>query len=113
MFRFLIHWLLTAIALMAVCRLVPGFQLQGTQGALEASVAIGLVNGILGYVLMTIRFPFAIVVFGLFTILINAAAIMLASQIVGGFTVYDWVPAFWGGAVLSTIGFIVRAFSKE
>ncbi|MGA7859433.1 MAG: phage holin family protein [Terracidiphilus sp.] len=113
MFRFLIHWLLTAIALMIVCRLVTGYQVEGTQSALEAAVAIGLLNGILGYALKTIRFPFAIIAFSLFMVLINAAAIMLASQMVGGFTVFGWDPALWGAAILSSIGFIVRAVSKE
>jgi uncharacterized membrane protein YvlD (DUF360 family) len=46
-------------------------------------------------------------------VFINAAAIMLASQMVGGFTVFGWSPAFWGAAILSSIGFFVRALSKE
>ena len=113
MFRFLIHWLLTAVALMIVCRLLPGFQVEGMQSALEASVAIGLLNGGLGFVLKTIRFPFALITFSVFMVFINAAAIMLTSQMVGGFTVFGWIPAFWGAAILSSIGFFVRALSKE
>jgi putative membrane protein len=113
MFRLLIHWLLSAIALLLVSRIVPGFFVTGLQSALIAALVIGFLNATLGFLLKLITFPIAIITFGLFLLVINAAMILFASHLVGGFTVYGWVPAFWGAVVLSVLGLIIRAFSNE
>jgi putative membrane protein len=113
MFRLLIHWLLSAIALLLVSRVVPGFFVTGLESAMIAALVIGFLNATLGFLLKLITFPIAIITFGVFLLVINAAMILFASHLVGGFTVYGWVPAFWGAAVLSVLGLIIRAFSKE
>jgi putative membrane protein len=113
MFRMLIHWLLCAISLMVVSRLVPGFFVTGLQSAMIAAVVIGFLNATLGFMLKVITFPLAILTFGVFLIFINAAMILLASRMVGGFYVYGWTPAFWGALVLAALGMLIRFFSKE
>ena len=113
MFRALIHWVLSGIALMVVANIVPGFYVNDLQSALLAAFVIGVLNATLGFLLKVITFPFAIVTFGVFLLVINAAMIMLASKIVAGFIVYGWVPAFWGAAVLAMIGMLIRALMKD
>jgi putative membrane protein len=113
MFRMLVHWVLSAVSLMLVSRIVPGFFITGLQSAMIAAVVIGFLNATLGFMLKVITFPLAILTFGVFLLFINAAMILLASRIVGGFYVYGWTPAFWGAAVLAVLSLIVRAFSKE
>jgi putative membrane protein len=113
MFRLLIHWLLSAIALMLVSRLVPGFEVNGLITAMGAAVVIGFLNATLGFLMKVVTFPFAVLTFGLFLLVINAAMILLASKIVIGFYVYGWVPAFWGAVVLSLLGMVIRAVMKD
>lgn len=113
MFRMLIHWVLTAVALMLISRVVPGFFVTGINAALIAALAIGFLNATLGFMLKAITFPLAILTFGLVLLVINAAMILLASQFVSGFYVYGWRPAVIGAAALSLIGLVIRAFSKE
>jgi putative membrane protein len=113
MFRALIHWILSAIALMVVANLVPGFYVNDLQSALLAALAIGVLNATLGFLLKVITFPFAIMSLGVFLLLINAAMIMLAAKIVPGFIVYGWVPAFWGALVLALLGMIIRALMQD
>ena len=113
MFRMIIHWLLSAIALMLVSRIVPGFYITGLQSAMIAAVVIGLLNATLGFMLKVITFPLSLLTFGIFLLVINAGMILLASRLVGGFTVYGWVPAFWGAAVLALIGLLIRAFAQD
>jgi putative membrane protein len=114
MFRLIIQWLLSAIALLIVSRVVPGFYINGgLQAALIASVVIGLLNATLGAVLKVITFPLAIVSFGIFLLVINAAMILLASDLVGGFYVAGWGPAFWGSVVLSVLSMIIRFAARE
>ena len=98
---------------MIVSRVVPGFYVDSIGPAMMAAVVIGFLNATLGSVLKVITFPFVMITFGLFLLVINAAMILLAGRIVGGFDVHGWVPAFWGAAVLSLISLIIRATAKD
>ncbi len=113
MFRALIHWVLSAIALMVVANLVPGFYLNDMKSAIIAALVIGVLNATLGFMIKVITFPFAILSLGIFLLFVNAGMIMLAAQIVPGFIVYGWVPAFWAAVVLAVIGMLVRALMRD
>ena len=113
MFRAIIHWVLSAIALMITTNVVPGFYVNDIQAALVAALVIGVLNATLGFVLKVITFPFAILTFGIFLLLINAAMILLASKFVTGFVVYGWVPAFWAALVLAVLGMLINSLMKD
>jgi putative membrane protein len=113
MFRALIHWILSGIAIMVVANLIPGFYVNDLQSALLAALVIGVLNATLGFLLKVITFPFAILTFGIFLLLINTAMIMLAAKIVPGFIVYGWVPAFWAAAILAVLGILINALMKD
>jgi putative membrane protein len=109
----LLQWLLYAIALMVVSRIVPGFHVAGLAPALIASLVIGLLNATLGLVLKIITFPISILTLGLFLLVINGLMILLASHIVPGFQVRGFGPAFWGAVVLALLGMVIRAVVKD
>jgi putative membrane protein len=109
----LVQWLLSAIALLVVSQIVPGFRVDGLWPALVASLVIGLLNATVGVILKIITFPFSIITLGLFLLVINGLMILLASSIVRGFTVRGFVPAFWGAVVLALLGMAIRAITKN
>lgn len=109
----LFQWLLYAIALMVVSKIVPGFQVAGLWPALIASLVIGLLNATLGFLLKIITFPVSIITFGIFLLVINGLMILLASSIVRGFNVRGFGPAFWGAVVLALLGMVIRAVVKD
>lgn len=113
MFRALIHWILSAIALIVTAQLVPGFYVNDIQSAMVAAVVIGVLNATLGFAMKVITFPFAVITFGIFLVVVNAAMIMLAAKMVAGLTVYGWVPAFWAAGVLAVLGMLIRAVMKD
>ncbi len=113
MLRLLLHWLLSAIALLIVSRLVPGFVVRGLEPALVAALVIGLLNATVGLVLKIITFPISILTLGLFLLVINGMMILLASSIVRGFHVDGMIPAFWGAVALAILGMIFRAATRE
>jgi putative membrane protein len=113
MLKLLLHWLLSAIALLIVSRLVPGFVVTGIVPALIAAVVIGLLNATLGFLLKIVTFPLSILTLGLFLLVINGLMILLASGVVPGFKVFGIVPAFWGAVVLAILGMLFRAVIKE
>jgi putative membrane protein len=113
MFGLLVQWLLYAIALMVVSKIVPGFYVAGLWPALIASLVIGLLNATLGLLLKIVTFPISILTFGLFLLVINGLMILVASSIVRGFHVSGWIPALWGAVVLALLGVLIRAVTKN
>jgi len=113
MVKLLLQWILSAIALLIVSRLVPGFVVRGIGPALVAAVVIGLLNATFGLLLKIITFPLSILTLGIFLLVINGLMILLASSVVRGFNVYGMVPAFWGAVVLAILGVLFRAIMKE
>jgi len=107
--RLILHWLLSALALVIVAKLVRGFEVHSFKAALIAALVIGLVNATLGFLLKVLTFPFIILTLGLFWFVVNAVMLMVASTFVSGFVVKGFVPAFWGAIVLALINMAFRA----
>jgi putative membrane protein len=113
MLALLFQWLLYAIALLLVSKIVPGFHVNGLGPALIASLIIGLLNATVGLVLKIITFPLSIITFGLFLLVINGLMILLASSVVRGFTVRGFLPAFCGAVVMALLGMVIKAIMKD
>jgi putative membrane protein len=109
----LLHCLLSALALLLVSRIVPGFEVRGFGPALIASLVIGLLNATVGLLLKIVTFPISILTLGIFLLVINGLMILLASGIVPGFHVRGFIPAFWGAVVLALLGMVIRAIVKQ
>jgi len=106
--RLLLNWVLSALAVWIVSRIVPGFFVRGAAAALIAALVIGFVNATLGLLLKIITFPLTLLTFGLFWFVINAAMLELASAIVPGFEVRGFGAAFIGTIVLSLVNMLLR-----
>jgi putative membrane protein len=87
MMALLLHWILSALSLLVVAHIVPGFEVRGFGAALLASLVIGLVNSTLGFLLKILTFPLTIITFGLFLFVINALMIRFAALVVPGLVV--------------------------
>jgi putative membrane protein len=111
--RLLLQWILSAIALLIVSRIVPGFQVHGLMPALIAALVIGLLNATVGLLLKIVTFPLTILTLGLFLLVVNGIMILVAAHIVPGFRVYGFAPAFWGAVVLAILGIVIKAVGKE
>ena len=106
--KLLVHWILSALSLLLVARLVPGFAIGGFGTALIAAVVIGLVNSTLGLILKILTLPITIVTFGLFLLVINALMLKFSAWFVPGFQVRGFWPALLGGAILSVLSMVIR-----
>ncbi|HYD16797.1 MAG TPA: phage holin family protein [Candidatus Nanoarchaeia archaeon] len=108
MLRLLLNWVLSAVLLLVVSRLVPGFEVTGFKAALIAALVVGLINATLGFVLKVLTFPLTLVTLGVFLLVINALMLMLASHFVDGFAVTGFWPAFLGAILLSLLHLLVK-----
>lgn len=108
MIQLLVRWIIHAVLLLVVSRVVPGFEVDGFGSAMIAALLIGLVNATLGFFLKIVTFPLSLITFGLFLLVINALMLMFVSGLVRGFVVRGFAPAFWGALLLSLLGMLLR-----
>lgn len=108
MLYLLVNWFLSALSLMIVASLVPGFYVESFGAALFAALVIGLINSTLGLMLKILTFPLTIVTFGLFLFVINALILRMTSSLISGFRVESFGPAFVGAIVLAVLTTVLR-----
>lgn len=101
----LFHWVSVTLAIMVSAYVLPGVKIAGFIPALAAAVVLGLLNLILKPILIFLTLPINILTLGLFTLVINASIIILATKIVPGFTVANW----WWAILLSIVLALVNA----
>jgi putative membrane protein len=106
--RLLLHWVLSALALLLVSHFVPGFIVSGFGAALIAAVVIGLVNATVGAFLRFVSFPITILTLGLFVLVINALMLKLAAAFLPGFQIIGFLPALEGAIILAIAHMIIR-----
>jgi putative membrane protein len=109
MLRVLLHWILSALALLIVSRVVPGFYIRGFATALWAAVIIGLINATIGALLKLITFPLTVLTLGIFWLVINALMLWFATAFVPGFQISGFGAAFIGALVLMLVNMLFRA----
>lgn len=101
--RWLLNWILNAVALYIVSRIVQGFEVRDWLSAFIAVIVIGLLNATVGLLLKFITLPLGILTFGLFFLVINAVILMFSSKFVPGFAVTSFKAAFLGALALAVI----------
>jgi len=107
--RLLLNWVLSAVAVWIVSRVVPGVHVSGPVSALIAALAIGFINATIGALLKIVTFPLTLLTLGLFWLVINALMLKFASALVPGFQVHGFFAAFVGAIVLSLVNMLLRA----
>jgi putative membrane protein len=107
--RMLLHWVLSALAVWIMSRVVPGIYVSGPVAALIAALVIGFINATIGLLLKILTFPLTLVTLGLFWLVINALMLELASALLApGFQVRGFFAAFVGTIVLSLVNLVLK-----
>ena len=102
----LINWIVSALAILAAAYLLPGVHVTSFIAALVAAVVLGIINAIIKPVLLILTLPINILTLGLFTFVINALVILLAANLVPGFS----VDSFWWALIFSVVLSIINSF---
>lgn len=110
MLKMLINWILSAVCLMITAYLVTGFKVDSFTSALIASVVIGFFNILLRPILLLVTLPINILTLGLFTFVVNAIILKIASGLLGGFQIDSWFTALIGAFVLTVVNWIMFKF---
>jgi putative membrane protein len=117
--HFILTWLITAVSLLMTAYVVSslnisGFQISSIGAAAIAAVVVGLVNAIVRPILFLLTLPVTILTLGLFSFVLNALTLWLASELTPGFRIDGFIPALIGSLVLSVIsGLLHTVFDRS
>ena len=111
--RFLIHWLVIALALWVTAYVLPGVSVDSTQALAIAAIVLGLVNALIRPVLTILTLPITILTLGLFYLVINGLTFLLAAKLVPGFHVGGFWWAVLGALLVSIVSAFVGSFFKD
>ena len=109
----LIRWLTTTAAIVATAYLLDGIQVSGFFSAVFAAAVVGMLNAVLRPIALLLTLPINILSLGLFTFIINALMLKMASGIIPGFGVYGFWTAIFGSLLISLISCLLNSFIGE
>jgi putative membrane protein len=105
--------LITGLAVLISAYLLPGISVHGMVAAILVAAVLMLINVIVKPVMIILTLPVTFFTLGLFLLVINALCIMLAGQIVPGFTVEGFWWALLFSIILSIINFALEGVAKR
>lgn len=122
MTRFILRWVINAVALYAAIAIVPGVQqIEGANWLtfLWLALIFGFVNALFRPLMTLLTCPFILLTLGLFTLVVNALLFALTgwlgNQFGVGFTLAD--PWFWnaflGSLVVSVVSITLTLILKD
>jgi putative membrane protein len=108
-----IRWLVSAAALYLTSLVVKGVEVHSVGALLFAAATIGILNAVVRPLLLLLTLPLNLLTLGLFTLVINAAMLKLASDVVRGFEVHGFWSALGGWLFLSLFTFFINLLIGE
>ena len=108
-----IRWLTLTGAIIITSYLIDGIVIQGFFSAFFAAAALGVFNAFFRPIAIILTLPINILSLGLFTFIINAVMLKMASGIISGFDVNGFWAAVIGSLIISIISWALNSFINE
>lgn len=113
MTRFLINWLVIAVALWVTAYIIPGVEVSSWTALAIAAVVLGFVNAIVRPIFVILTLPITVLTLGLFYLVINGFTFLLVSKVVPGFSVSSFGWAILGALVVSLVSWFIGSFTSK
>ena len=105
---FIVNLLVSALIVFGLANVLPGVSVKGYGSAILVAVVIGFLNAFIKPIISLISLPVTILTLGLFSFVITAIIILLASSIMGdSFHVDGFWYALLFGIVLAVVNSLV------
>ncbi len=99
LFTFLAKLVTTSLSVLIVAYLLPGVTVDSALSAIGLAIVLAILNVFIKPLLVVLTLPITVVTLGLFLIVVNALIILLADELVPGFS----VDGFWWAVLFSFI----------
>ncbi|HEY4538472.1 MAG TPA: phage holin family protein [Faecalibacter sp.] len=112
--NFIINLLISALVVFGLANILPGVSISGYGSAIIVAIVIGLLTAFVRPILGILTLPINILTLGLFSFVITAIIILLASAIMGdSFHVDGFWYALLFGVVLGIVNSVVGGFLSK
>lgn len=111
--RLIAKWILVALAFLVLPELINGISIESFPTALVVALFWGLANLVIKPILLLILLPITVVTLGLFTFVVNALLLWGIGNLIQGFAVDGFIPAFLGALVLTVVSVISNFILKD
>ena len=108
-----IRWLILTAAIIAASYLIDGIRISGFFSAFFAAAVLGILNALFRPILFILTLPINIMTLGLFTFIINALLLKMASGVIPGFDVHGFWSAVFAALIISGVNWILSSFINE
>lgn len=108
-----IRWLILTVAILSAAYLLDGMEVRGFTSAFFAAAVLGILNAVLRPVLIILTLPLNILSLGLFTFVINAFLLKMASGVIPGFEVHGFWPALFGSLIISLVSWLLSSLIND
>lgn len=108
----ILRWLILTLAILISAYLIPGVALGGFWTALWLALFLGIINVTLKPILILLTLPINILTLGLFTLVINALMVLLATTVIKGFDVHSFWTALLFSVVLSIVSYLLNTLFR-
>jgi putative membrane protein len=108
-----IRWLTLTVAIVLTSYLLDSIQVSGFFSALLAAAMLGILNAFLRPIALLLTLPINILSLGLFTFIINALMLKMASGVITGFEVFGFWAAVFGSLLISLISWLLNTFIND
>ena len=105
---YILRWLIASVAIIFTGFLVPGVTVASFWTALWLAIFLAVINIILKPILIVLTLPINILTLGLFTFVINAILILIASSVIKGFEINGFWVAMLFSVVLSIVSYVLN-----
>ena len=109
----LLRWLVLTVAIMFTAYVIKGIQVSGFVSAFFTAAMLGILNAFFRPVLIILTLPINILTLGLFTFVINALLLLMASGVISGFAVSGFWAAVFGSLLISLVSWVLNALINE
>jgi putative membrane protein len=111
--KLIFHWIVSAVAIIIAAYLLPHVAISSFLAALILAVVLAALNLLIKPILILLTLPVTVLTLGLFTLIINAFLVWLASLIVPGFVVDNFGWAILFALVLSIINMVFKHMGND
>jgi len=108
-----LRWLLLTASILFASYVIDGIYVSGFFSAFFAAAILGILNAVFRPVVILFTLPINILTFGLFTFVINAMMLKMASGVIAGFEVRGFWSAVFGALIITVVNWLLTAFVND
>lgn len=102
--------IISALVIITVSYLLPGFHVDSVLTALVVALVLGVLNTFVKPILIFLTLPINLITFGLFILVINTFLLVVADQLISGLEITSFGMAFVASILISIFSSFLNRF---